>query len=265
MKGGQLTSQEHSQPIMSHSQGSHFPAPTATHSKFICCWYAALTVWLGEVEDVVAQHCQCNCGLCLPANAWLLAVCDQQTSEASRHVGHSSVHDPDDLEAPISTAFQPAPTSQTSPASTDIASAPLPIAPPVVSGIVSNANSDPSQLQFYTPAVCDVIECAKQILHCDIASVNSFPLHMDFNHKAVEYVSKAITECCTQGLPIPEGKLWFCSRNKTNILDGPQRVVATIYSWHYKAGMCLGMKVTLSNKFFFFIALGRSQQLVFCP
>jgi len=94
-------------------------------------------------------------------------------------------------------AFQPAPTSQTFPASTDVVSAPLPITPPVISGIVLDANSDPSQLQFYTPAVHNVIECAKQISHCDIASVNSFPLCVDFNHKAVEYVSKAIAERCT--------------------------------------------------------------------
>jgi len=125
----------------------------------------------------------------------------------SHRVGRSSANDPDDLEDPILTAFQPAPTSQTFPASTDVASVPLPIAPPVVSGIVSDANSDPSQLQFYTPAVCDVIEHAKQISHCDIASVNSFPLHADFNRKAVEYVSEAIAERRTRGLPIPEGKL----------------------------------------------------------
>jgi len=118
-------------------------------------------VWLGEVEDVVAQHRQHNRGPHLPANARLLAVRDQQTSEVSLHVGCSSINDPDDLEDPISTAFQPAPTSQTFPASTDVASVPLPIAPPVISGIVSDANSDPSQLQFYTPAVRDVIECAK--------------------------------------------------------------------------------------------------------
>ncbi|KIM67377.1 hypothetical protein SCLCIDRAFT_108122 [Scleroderma citrinum Foug A] len=58
-----------------------------------------------------------------------------------------------------------------------------------------NSKSDPSHLQHYTPPVHDIIEHAKQISHCDIAAVNSFPLCADFNCKAVEYVNVAITKC----------------------------------------------------------------------
>jgi len=69
-----------------------------------------------------------------------------------------------------------------------------------------DGNSDPSQLQFYTPPVCDIIERAKQISHCNIVSVNSFPLHADFNHKASEYMNEAIAERCSRGLVIPNGR-----------------------------------------------------------
>lgn len=73
------------------------------------------------------------------------------------------------------------------------------------SGIMPNNNSDPSQLQHYTPPVCDIIKHAKQISHCDLASVNSFPLHADFNRKAVEYINEAIAEHRSRGLLIPQG------------------------------------------------------------
>ncbi|KIM56134.1 hypothetical protein SCLCIDRAFT_133274 [Scleroderma citrinum Foug A] len=77
-----------------------------------------------------------------------------------------------------------------------------------------DGNSDPSQLQFYTPLVCN-IEHAKQISHCDIASVNSFLLCADFTCKASEYMNKAITECHSQGLIILHKpfKLWEDLRN----------------------------------------------------
>ncbi|KAI6041977.1 hypothetical protein EDC04DRAFT_2601282 [Pisolithus marmoratus] len=70
---------------------------------------------------------------------------------------------------------------------------------------MSDGSSDLSQLQFYPPSVCDIIEHAKQISHCDIAAVNSFPLHVDFNSKASEYMVKAIAEHCSKGLLIPDG------------------------------------------------------------
>ncbi|KAI6167773.1 hypothetical protein EDD17DRAFT_1751178 [Pisolithus thermaeus] len=93
------------------------------------------------------------------------------------------------------------------PSSTDVTPAPshsLPAAKSATSGMTSDSNSDQSQLQSYSPSVCDIIEHAKHISHCDIVAVNSFPLHTDFNHKACDYVVEAITECCSKGLLIPD-------------------------------------------------------------
>ena len=107
----------------------------------------------------------------------LLAVHNQQTSEASHSAHHTAINDVDDLETPISVCLHPPPTSQVSLA--DVSPSPTqskPTAASVASGVMPEGNSDPSQLQFYTPPVCDIIECAKQISHCNIASVNSFPL-----------------------------------------------------------------------------------------
>ena len=142
-----------------------------------------LTTRLGEVEDVVAQHRKCNRAPRLPGNAQRLAVRDQQTPQTSRHISHSKIHNLDTSEGPI---------SKTS-SSTETVPTPLP-ATSIASGIVPNSNSDPSHLQFYTPSVRDIIEHAKQISHCNIASVNSFPLCVDFNCKAPEYINKAIAE-----------------------------------------------------------------------
>ncbi|KAI5981993.1 hypothetical protein EDC04DRAFT_2616986 [Pisolithus marmoratus] len=108
-----------------------------------------------EVEDVVTQHHQCNRGLHLPDGAQLMAIHNQQTSEASHHIRHSDVE------------------GQTSP-SNDVIPAPshsFPAAKSATSGMTSDSNSDPSQLQFYPPSVHDIIEHA-----CD-------------------YVLEAIAEC----------------------------------------------------------------------
>ena len=87
-----------------------------------------------------------------------------------------------------------APISKLSSSSAEAAPTPLP-STSVISGIVPNSNSGPFYLQFYTPPVCDIIEHAKQISHCNIASINSFPLHADFNHKSSEYMNQVIAKC----------------------------------------------------------------------
>jgi hypothetical protein len=66
--------------------------------------------------------------------------------------------------------------------------------------------SEPHQLQFYEPAVRDILERAKQFSHCDIASVNAFPLRSQFNDLAHEYVEEAIDEKQSRGLFVPDGK-----------------------------------------------------------
>ena len=44
--------------------------------------------------------------------------------------------------------------------------------------------------------------------HCDIASVNSFPLQSDFNSKAVKYINEAIAEWHGHSLLIPNVMHW---------------------------------------------------------
>ena len=74
-----------------------------------------------------------------------------------------------------------------------------------MSGVLAD-DADPSQLQSYPPAVRDIIERVKQFSHCDITSINSFPLRPDFNRKAVKYIKEATAEQHSQGLSVPEGK-----------------------------------------------------------
>ncbi|KAI6038073.1 hypothetical protein EDC04DRAFT_2604353 [Pisolithus marmoratus] len=116
-------------------------------------------------------------------------------SKTSCHISHSEGDALDSLEGPI---------NETTLSFAEAAPIPLPVTS-VASGIVPNSNSDPSHLQFYTPPIHDTIKHAKQISHCDIASINSFPLHADFSHKAPKYVNEAIAECHSQGLAIPDG------------------------------------------------------------
>jgi hypothetical protein len=131
-----------------------------------------------------------------------MAIRNQQTSEASHRGSQSDIDDVDDLETPTHL-----PTHQLSPSAevVPIPSHALPAASSVIAGTIPDGNSDPSQLQYYTPPVRDIIERAKQISHCDIASVNSFPLRVNFNHKAAEYINEAISERRSRGLPIPNG------------------------------------------------------------
>ncbi|KAF8545930.1 hypothetical protein OG21DRAFT_1491756 [Imleria badia] len=64
---------------------------------------------------------------------------------------------------------------------------------------------DSSQLHFYPPAIRDIIEHAKQFSHCNLASINSFPMCPQFNTKASEYINEAIVERRRRGLVIPNG------------------------------------------------------------
>ena len=67
--------------------------------------------------------------------------------------------------------------------------------------------SEPWQIQFYEPAVRDVLEWVKQFSHCDASSVNAFPLRAQFNVKAAEYIEEAISERQSQGLFVADGTL----------------------------------------------------------
>ena len=211
--GDQLR-EEHSQSITGQPQDNHSPGLMTTQSEFINSRCIVLTSWLGEVKDVVAQHQQCNHGLHLPNNMWLLAVHDEQTSQASHHASCNDnvVDDLDDIEPPISMTFSLS-TDATPPPSH-----PMHVATSGTSGTMPDGGSDPSQLQFYTPPIRDIIEWAKQISHCDVASVNSFPLHADFNRKAVEYMNEVIAEHRSWGLPIPKGRWPLLTSADTDML-----------------------------------------------
>ncbi|KAI5981167.1 hypothetical protein EDD15DRAFT_2201023 [Pisolithus albus] len=166
-------SEEHPQSVRLQSQDICISGPVTTQRG---------------AEDVVAQHHQHNCGPRLPNSVQLMAVCDQQMSKASCHISRSAVEG----KTSSSTDVIPAPSHS------------FPAAKSATSGMTSDSNSDPSQLQFYSPSVRDIIERAKQISHCDIAAVNSFPLRADFNHKACDYVVEAIAERRSKGLLIPD-------------------------------------------------------------
>ncbi|KAI6035904.1 hypothetical protein PISMIDRAFT_113035, partial [Pisolithus microcarpus 441] len=68
---------------------------------------------------------------------------------------------------------------------------PIPPVGPAIQG------AKPWQIQFYKPAVQDVLECMKQFSYCDMASINSFPLHAHFNIKAIEYVEESLGNWCS--------------------------------------------------------------------
>ena len=181
--------------------------------------YRVLICQLGDVEDVVAQHRQRNRAPSLPSNSQLLSVRKRQNSQSSRRsqtAGSKNSRqgsvldglDPSDFEAPVSTQLQP-PTVQPSVSKVHVC-------PPSDSRLQSAVpgpgilpdNADPSQLQSYPPAVRDIIERAKQFSHCDVASINSFPMRPDFNSKAIEYINKAIAERRGRSLPIPDGNYY---------------------------------------------------------
>ncbi|KAI6024755.1 hypothetical protein PISMIDRAFT_99306 [Pisolithus microcarpus 441] len=65
--------------------------------------------------------------------------------------------------------------------------------------------AEPWQIQFYKPAVQDVLKHVKQFSYCDTASINSFLLHAHFNIKAIEYMEEVISERQSQGLLVTDG------------------------------------------------------------
>lgn len=137
-----------------------------------------------------------------------MAIRSQQESQHSRSVSrtNSTVDDADEVVAPISQCPQAALSSAdaNSPANLPANSLPQSVVRSATSGVHLN-NVDPSQLHFYPPAVCDIIERAKQFSHCDLASINSFPMRPQFNTKASKYINKAIVERRRRGLVIPNG------------------------------------------------------------
>lgn len=153
-----------------------------------------------HTEDVVATHHQWNCTPHLPSNSYLLSIQQQssmtpgsqQTTIAQDTNDSEQVtwqHTPPPLSLSLTTMDQPgdAPNQSTQH-----------IGPPAA----WSEQSEPWKIQFYKPAVHNVIEQAKQFSHCNAASINAFPVHAQFTVKAAEYIEEAISEHVTT--------LWLC-------------------------------------------------------
>ena len=170
-------------------------------------FYTRYLYYLGDAENVVAQYRQRNHAPRLPENAQLFAVRRQQTSPNSQSLLSAGEVN---REGSVANNLDIADVRPATPV-TDVCSRPpsssrkQPAAASGMSSVLAE-DADPSQLQSYPPAVRDIIERAKQFSHCDIASINLFPLHPDFNRKAVEYINEAIAERRGRGLLILDGK-----------------------------------------------------------
>ena len=166
-----------------------------------------------DTEDVVAQHHQWNCAPRLPDNAQLLAVRRWQISQNSQSAGGEDNHEGsvvNDLNFADARPSVPTTDVYSQPPSSSHKQPPATLG---MSGVLAD-DADPSQLQSYSPAVRDIIKCAKQFSHCDIASINSFLLRPDFNRKAVKYINEATAKRLNQGLSVPEGKFSHQSRTQ---------------------------------------------------
>ena len=185
------------------------------------------------MEDIVAQHHQRNHPPCLPDSKELLTVRRQQVLQHSCSIGHttSAADRVDEVEAPVSQGPRAAVLL------TDVHSSSRPLLQPVIGSVASGVhpdNTNPSQLNFYPPAFHDIIKHAKQFSYCDLASINSFPLRLQFNTKAEEYMNKAIVERRSCGLVIPKGEYYFHSM-QWEIDHHSFRVVASVCERNHQA------------------------------
>ncbi|KAI5982361.1 hypothetical protein EDD15DRAFT_2377861 [Pisolithus albus] len=89
--------------------------------------------------------------------------------------------------------------------------------------------AEPWQIQFYKPAVQDVLKRAKQFSYCDVASINSFPLHAHFNIKAIEYQHSSLLYSSIIALVL---LLWESLGNWRSALRKKARIYVTqCYKW----------------------------------
>ena len=151
-------------------------------------------------QGVVASHCQRNRAPRLPDASRLKTIRQQQSSLPSRSHETTNTNFPDAQEDPELTA------SSQQPCIGDRREISSQSAQPRTGPTVERTErSEPWQIQFYEPAVRDILERAKQFSRCDASSVNAFPLRAQFNVKAAEYVEEAINERESQGLFVAEG------------------------------------------------------------
>ncbi|KAL4072387.1 hypothetical protein V8B97DRAFT_2023551 [Scleroderma yunnanense] len=112
---------------------------------------------------------------------------DRQFSSSTGHLRWDNIGTLCEPESQAPAPIPPIPTSQVS---NDLGAKSM-------SSIMPDNNSDLLQLQHYAPSIHDIIECAKKISHCNIASVNSFPLCWDPQkcHQSNANITRQLLEC----------------------------------------------------------------------
>ena len=151
-----------------------------------------------QPEDIVDTHCQHNHTPCLPSNIQLLAARQQQTL-STRQVTGEALHNGDGQEPPTAsgTSQEPPITSRTSQEPTTTSGTSQGPTTASKSGHLVHPtleHAEPWQLHLYDPPTHDIIKCAKQFSHCNVASIDSFPVCPVFNIKAIKYINEAIAK-----------------------------------------------------------------------
>ena len=170
-----------------------------------------------------------------PSNIQLLAARQQQTL-STRQVTGEALHNGDGQEPPTASGAgqEPPITSRTGWESTTTSGTSQGPTTTSKSGHLVHPTSEHAelwQLHFYDPPTYDIIECAKQFSHCDIASIDSFPVRPVFNIKAIKYINEAIAKCQSWGLIISDSKLAYL--HSLCQLTSHSRLVATAcYQYH---------------------------------
>ena len=156
-------------------------------------------------QDVVAVHRQRNRAPRLPHTSQLKTIRQQQSSLPLRSHEATNTSILDVQEDPELTASAAPPLHSRVGDRREVSSqSTQPRAGPTME---RSECSEPWQIQFYEPAVWDILERAKQFSRCDASSVNAFPLRAQFNVKAAEYVEEAISERQSQALFVPDGMI----------------------------------------------------------
>ena len=149
-------------------------------------------------EDVLATHRQRNRAPRLPDASQLKVIRQRQSSFTPQSLKITNTNNvPDVQEGPELTAsavsLQPHVGDRRE------------VSSQLIQPRATVERAEPWQIQFYEPAVRDILERAKQFSRCDASSINAFPLRAQFNVKAAEYVEEAISERRSQGLFVADG------------------------------------------------------------
>ena len=114
------------------------------------------------IEDIVAMHHQCNCAPHLPSNSQLAVIRHQQHSTSAPHTVPATAPQEASGQPEVMQPPQTSQQGQVRKLTLHVGSA--------------TKGADLSQLYFYELAVRNIIKRVKQFFHCDVASINAFPL-----------------------------------------------------------------------------------------